>query len=260
MIQHHLSICRPDYPETVPEIERGLYVDDLLLGGQTVEKAREIKDTAREIFGKAFFQLHKWNSNAREIEVTDAVDDESGVTCAKEQLGVKPGECGLLRLRWNKDADTIAVTFPQEVAAPTKRGVLGKVVKVCDPLGLAAPLTLVGKLIYRDAFSDNGRTFIGAAHWLKEIKKDEQLQSYLVEERITWRFNLSRAPWWGRQFERLVGVFRRAFYKTIRGGMLSWTELCELVLKVEPQLNRCPLSYVEQDVQLPLLTPASFLF
>lgn len=82
MIQHHLRICRPDYPETVLEIERGLYVDDLLSGGQTVEKAREIKDTAREIFGKASFQLHKWNSNAREVEVTDAVDDESGVTCA----------------------------------------------------------------------------------------------------------------------------------------------------------------------------------
>ncbi|XP_074636912.1 uncharacterized protein LOC141895072 [Acropora palmata] len=151
VIQHHLSICRPDYPETVLEIERGLYVDDLLSGGQTVEKAREIKDTAREIFGKASFQLHKWNSNAREVEVTDAVDDESGVTCAKEQLGVKPGECGLLGLRWNKDADTIAVTFPQDVAAPTKRGVLGQVAKVYDPLGLAAPLTLIRKLIYRDA-------------------------------------------------------------------------------------------------------------
>ena len=109
-------------------------------------------------------------------------------------------------------------------------------------------------------FSHNGRTFVGAAHWLKEIQKDEQLQAYLAEERITWRFNLSRAPWWGGQFERLVGVFKRAFYKPIGGGMLSWTELCKVVLEVETQLNRRPLSYVEDDVQLPLLTPASFLF
>lgn len=105
-------------------------------------KKRGKSDTAREIFGKASFQLHKWNSNAREVEVTDAVDNESGVTCAKEQLEVKPGECGLLGLRWNKDADTIAVTFPQDVAAPTKREVHGQVTKVYDPLGLAAPLTL----------------------------------------------------------------------------------------------------------------------
>ena len=42
--------------------------------------------------------------------------------------------------------------------------------------------------------------------------------------------------------------------------MLSWTELCEVVLEVETQLNRRPLSYVEDDIQFPLLTPASFLF
>lgn len=109
-------------------------------------------------------------------------------------------------------------------------------------------------------FSDNGQTFIGAAHWLKEIQMDEQLQAYLAEKWITWRFNLTRAPWWGGQFERLVGVFKRAFYKTIRGEMLSWTELCEVVIEVETQLNQRPLSYVEDDVQLLLLTPASFLF
>ena len=42
--------------------------------------------------------------------------------------------------------------------------------------------------------------------------------------------------------------------------MLSWVELIELVLEVETQLNRRPLSYVEDDVQLPVFTPASFLF
>ena len=41
--------------------------------------------------------------------------------------------------------------FQKKSPAPTKRGILGKVAKVYDPLGLAAPLTLVGKLIYRDA-------------------------------------------------------------------------------------------------------------
>ena len=42
--------------------------------------------------------------------------------------------------------------------------------------------------------------------------------------------------------------------------MLTWPQLCEVVLEVNPQLNRCPLSYVEDDVQFPMLTPASFLF
>ena len=42
--------------------------------------------------------------------------------------------------------------------------------------------------------------------------------------------------------------------------MLSRVELSEVVLEVETQLNRRPLSWVEDDVQLPVLTPASFLF
>lgn len=42
--------------------------------------------------------------------------------------------------------------------------------------------------------------------------------------------------------------------------MLSGSELCEVVLDVETQLNRRSLSYVEDDVQLPLLNKSSFLF
>ena len=56
VIQHHLNICRPDYPDAVPEIERGLYVDDLLMEDQTVEKGWKIKATSTDIFGKASFK------------------------------------------------------------------------------------------------------------------------------------------------------------------------------------------------------------
>ena len=36
-------------------------------------------------------------------------------------------------------------------AEPTKRGILGKVAKIYDPLGLASPVTLSGKMLFRDA-------------------------------------------------------------------------------------------------------------
>ena len=42
--------------------------------------------------------------------------------------------------------------------------------------------------------------------------------------------------------------------------MLSWKKLCEVMLDVEIAVNSRPLSYVEEDVQQPLLTPNSFLF
>ena len=63
----------------------------------------------------------------------------------------------------------------------------------------------------------------------------------------------------GGQFDRLIGLFKSAFYKSIRKGTLQWTELEEVIMDVKIALNNRPLSYVEDDVQLPVLTPNSML-
>ena len=109
-------------------------------------------------------------------------------------------------------------------------------------------------------YSDNGKTFVGAEKWLKQVMRDEKTQDYLAHENIKWQFNLSRAAWWGGQFERLIALVKTALNKTIGCGMLTWTELCEVVLDVEIALNNRPLCYVEDDIQLPVLTPNSLLF
>jgi hypothetical protein len=43
-------------------------------------------------------------------------------------------------------------------------------------------------------YSDNGKTFVAAAKWLKVVQKDEKLQNLLAMKEIHWQFNLSRAP------------------------------------------------------------------
>ena len=96
----------------------------------------------------------------------------------------------------------------------------------------------------RVIYSDNGGTFIKAGKWLRQLREDERLQGLLDGYDISWKFNLSRAPWWGGQFERLIAVVKSAMYKDIGGGVLSWTELSEVLLDVETQINRRPLSYL----------------
>jgi hypothetical protein len=108
-------------------------------------------------------------------------------------------------------------------------------------------------------YSDNGATFQAAAKWLREVRDDERLNNLLTNLSIDWRFNLSCAPWWGGQFERLIGVFKNAFHKSVGSGNLSWTELEEVVLDIEITIDNRPLSYVEDDVELPTLTPNSIL-
>lgn len=109
-------------------------------------------------------------------------------------------------------------------------------------------------------YSDNGSTFVKAAKWLKQVRSDEQLQGFLESHDIQWKFNLSRAPWWGGQFERLIGIVKSTMYKVIGGAALTWSKLNEVILDVETQVNRRPLGYIEDDVELPILTPASLMF
>ena len=109
-------------------------------------------------------------------------------------------------------------------------------------------------------YSDNGKTFIATANWLKKVRKDERLNTFPGTHEITWQFNLSRAPWWGGQFERLIGVMKGAFYKTVGQGQLSWDELSGVLLDVEIVLNNRPLSYAEDDIKLPTLTANDLFF
>lgn len=69
---------------------------------------------------------------------------------AKQQLGSQQNESKVLGLPWDKEMDTLTVNFPKSETATSKREVLRNLAKVYDPLGLATPLTLQGKLIYRE--------------------------------------------------------------------------------------------------------------
>ena len=109
-------------------------------------------------------------------------------------------------------------------------------------------------------YSDNGSTFVKAAKWLTQVRRDEELNGFLESHDIKWKFNLSRAPCWGGQFERLFGIVKITMFKVIGRATLSWDELSQVLLDVETQVNHRPLSYVEDDLDLPILTPASFLF
>ena len=104
-------------------------------------------------------------------------------------------------------------------------------------------------------YSDNAKTFISAAEKLKAMLKSERFNNYLARNNIKWTFNLSKAPWWGGQFERIIGLVKQSLYKVIGKAKLRLPELKEVMLDVETILNNRPLSYVEDDIQMPELIP-----
>ena len=89
--------------------------------------------------------------------------------------------------------------------------------------------------------------------------KNETVHNFLVHQEIKWKFNLSRAPWWGGQFERLIGLTKNTMYKSTGSSMLTWNEFEEVLFDTELTLNNRLLIYIEDDVQLPVLTPNTLI-
>ncbi|CAB3978871.1 Hypothetical predicted protein [Paramuricea clavata] len=148
--QESASVEKKERSAIVEELRKNLYVDDLLSGGNTVAEAGVKKLAMTEVLADGAFKLHKWNSNERELEDAEKTSSECEQTLAKTQLGVEPNESKLLGLKWEKDKDTLSVVFPSDPPATTKRGMLSKLARVYDPLGLASPITVSGKMVYGD--------------------------------------------------------------------------------------------------------------
>lgn len=143
VIKHHLEAWEKRHPEIVKQLTEGLYVDDLITGGTTVPETQTQKEKTIEVFNDAVFTIHKWHSNAPELEPNNESPLESSeLTYAKSQLGgIEQPNGKLLGVPWDRKQDTISVTLtPDHASEPvTKRAVLSKLARVYDPLGLASP-------------------------------------------------------------------------------------------------------------------------
>ena len=91
-------------------------------------------------------------------------------------------------------------------------------------------------------YSDNDRTFVSAAKWQRNVMQDEWLREFLTKLNIKLSFNLG-------QFERTIGLVKQVFNGSVGNGTLTWSELQDVLRDVE-----VALSYVEEDVQLTVLT------
>ncbi|XP_004208090.2 uncharacterized protein LOC101235304 [Hydra vulgaris] len=103
--------------------------------------------------------------------------------------------------------------------------------------------------------SDNAKTFFSTARWIRRLRKDSQINEYLGEMNIKWQFNLARSSWWGGFFERMEGLVKRSLHKAT-GKLCLFSKCLKVVLNdIENTLNNRPLGYIENDIQLPVLTP-----
>ena len=108
--------------------------------------------------------------------------------------------------------------------------------------------------------SDNAKKFKAGARLLCNLRTDPGLTTYLQGERITWKFNLERKPWWGGFFERMIRTVKHCLRKVLGKAKLSEDELRTILLEVESTINSRPLTYLYEELDSEALTPSHLLY
>ncbi len=107
--------------------------------------------------------------------------------------------------------------------------------------------------------SDKAKTFKSFSKNLTKLFKSEEVQSYLQQKRITWKFNLAKAPWWGGFYERLIKEIKLCLKKCVGRAKLSMDELNTVLIEIEGVLNCRPLTYFYSDELVEPLTSSHLL-
>ena len=123
-VKEHLESSINKYTElrkTIDEIKESFYVDDIVTGEVIVEKVKKIKKTSEKISGEACIELHKWHSNAKELEETQ-IEHSSELSYAKQEFETRATDCKILGIPWDKSKDTLGVDPDIPVKEQSKRG------------------------------------------------------------------------------------------------------------------------------------------
>ena len=107
--------------------------------------------------------------------------------------------------------------------------------------------------------SDNGRNFVGAQRSLAEAVKTPDVDSYLREHEIRWKFQTPLSPWKGGHFERMVSIIKASLNVSLRNKQLREEEFRTAVAEAQAVVNARPLTYLSNEVDDEPLTPSHLL-
>ena len=107
----------------------------------------------------------------------------------------------------------------------------------------------------RKIISDNAQTFKAASEFINKLGRSEELHDYLSDQGIIWEFILVKSPWRGSFYERLHRDLKNILYQKLRRSHLTYEGLSRVIKDIEMIFNNRPLQYVEDEMDIRVLTP-----
>ena len=134
------------HPAIAEILNNQTYMDDVFVGGDSIDQTIDLRDQLISVFKGAQFELAKW-----------AINDDSLLLKNNQSEMFKSLDIfetvSTLGLRWNPLADEFFFTVESKevgLKPSTKRKVLSSIAKLFDPMGWLAPFLIRPKMLIQD--------------------------------------------------------------------------------------------------------------
>ena len=117
-IAQHLRLFEGTHLNTVQRVKESIYVDDVVMGANSVHEAFTLYKESKEIFSKGGFNLRKFVSNCHEIQdLIETAEHEGNVTSESYAQFMLSGVTGSLKseqqkvlgVLWSRDSDELVI-------------------------------------------------------------------------------------------------------------------------------------------------------
>lgn len=119
------------------------YVDDICVGGDTVDEAVALQTGLINVLQRAGMTLKRWSSNT--LALLDKVPPEDRACGLLSFDDDASSGSKVLGIQWSQRDDTFSYSVQSERLITTKRGMLSLIARIFDPLGLLAPVIFFAK-------------------------------------------------------------------------------------------------------------------
>ena len=155
-----------------------MYIDDLVLGRNTIEEVGVIKQKSIELFRKSKFNLHNWNSNIPLLQSSNT-KSESEFSYVKEKLKNTAERIKTLGVPSKKNCDNLSVVLIEfNEKLMTKKNVLSYIASTFVPLGLISTSHIIGKVSYRQ-LCQKKLPWDTEIYWSLPNSKQQQLKKWV---------------------------------------------------------------------------------
>lgn len=179
-IQQLASDEEGNFPNAAKVLRSNVYVDDIMMGDQTVGGLLDKRNEVIEMLESGGFKLKKWASNTPEVLKEIPVDDLSFQFTPQNKDDV----IKMLGILWSpiNDDFTFKVAEIQQFKKITKRQILSIVARFYDPLGWASPVIISAKIFIQKLWCEKAGWDDAIAHTLLNWWNDFTTKLHILEK------------------------------------------------------------------------------